>query len=400
MRSTKVRRALPSSSLLRLLPVRDAIEDPYFSCVERPIDINWQFARFTDSMGGFSPIRNVHYYPATSPLAQWLRDPLGAGRELNFQDRMVLEVLRMSHDYLHSWAYRVIEEIDPSVGVGAEPVTRANLNHFAFVHLLTEAAAVVGLDYWYLCVKDVAERCTLGSLAGPQTVEYREQHVREYRRFNPKLNVQSPDFFLDVVRLFCVDEMSGFSLEDLEISPALSTWLVRELKASPCQRLVTKMWLAYLGGFRMLEVDARKPLPALSQRQREIAAELGRRLWRKVKKGERQFVAPRSKSADWRYRADAAFDFRYMNLQQMELVRYDWKRLPYPRDNFFHYLKQYVSQFRLPLDDAIKVSRLREDLSIAQERLDQSMLWKACSRLDRVNESSTDSAPLEMIFVN
>lgn len=391
---------LPQDSLLRLRPVRDALRDPYFSCTCRPIDCNWNYEGFTDVMSGYNPVLHTHFYPATAALRRWLKDPINLGRELNNEDRLVKEVLMMTHDYIHSWAYRAIENIDPGLGINEKPITRQNLDEFAYIHLLTEAAAVVGLDYWYLCVKDVSQRCNLGSLIGPRTVEYQEQLVSEYRRFNPALVVQTPSFFFEIVKLFCRDTIEGFSVYDVRRSPALYCWLKRELQASLSQRVITRLWLSRLGGFHLADTDLRRPLPAPSRKQKQLAEELGKLLWKKIKLGASFFLPPKNPAHPWKYRSQSV-DFRFTNLRRTAPQTYDWTSLPHPKENFSFYVKQYISQYRYPANQTPEArEELQLELETIQRTFDQRRLRKITSGFVQVLPRQSDPAPLEMIFLN
>jgi len=393
--------SLPDHSLLRLVPVRHALEDPYFSVTCRPIDCRWNYAGFTDVMSGYNPLLHTHFCSETSVLKRWLRDPVDSGRELNDGDRLVREVLHMAHDYLHSWAYRAIEHLAPECGVGSVPITTENIDHFTFVHLLTEAAAVAGLDYWYLCVRNVARRCNLGSLVGPRTVAYEEQYLSELRRFDPDLAVQSPDFFFRIVNLFSTDEFEGFDLQDLQKSPMLSQWLTREVQAAYSQRFVTRLWLSRIGGFRSAARRMRRPLPPLRPHQRDLANELARLLWRKIKHGASQFFPPKTTVNVWRYPAATRPDFRVSNLQRISAAEsYDWRLLPDPEQNFAFYIQQHLSQFRFPLDTPYARIRWTRELETIRSTFDQSRLLHLTSPLTRVRSTQPDPAPLEMIFLN
>jgi hypothetical protein len=392
---------LPDHSLLRLLPVRHALEDPYFLVICRPIDCRWNYGGFTDVMGGYNPLVHTHFYPKTSVLKRWLRDPVHSGRELNAGDRLVKEALHMAHDYLHSWAYRVIEHLAPGSRVGTVPVTAENLDHFTFIHLLTEAAAVVGLDYWYLCVKTVSRRCDLGSLVGPRTVEYQEQHLSEYRRFNADLVVQSPDFFFRIVNLFCTDEFDGFDLRDLQKSPMLSRWLTREVQAAYSQRFVTRLWLTRIGGLRVSDRNMRRPLQSLRRDQCDLANELGNLLWRKIKHNASQCFPPRRSDNAWTYPPSERWDFRISNLQRIDMAEsYDWSKSSNPDQNFSLYMQQHLSQFRYPIESPAARIRWGRQLATIRSTFDQSRLLELTSRLTRVGSRQSDPAPLEMIFLN
>ena len=128
------------------------------------IDRRWAYEDILPiSLSGFNPLTRSVFYAAKSSMADWLLDPYGPSRAHNFRDRLVREVLMAAHDYLHIWAYGVVRDVCPGLGLGTRAITRARLDDFVFAHLLTEAAATVGLDYWYLGCVNLNQVCDVGT---------------------------------------------------------------------------------------------------------------------------------------------------------------------------------------------------------------------------------------------
>ena len=91
----------------------------------------------------------------------------------------------------------------------------------AFCHLLSEAVAVMGLDYWTLCVREINEDCPIGTSAGPLTVSGLESWASECRKFNPSLDVQSVGFFRQLAEFYCSGEFDDFRASDPKRNPQL-----------------------------------------------------------------------------------------------------------------------------------------------------------------------------------
>lgn len=106
----------------------------------------------------------------------------------------------------------------PWVRFDSGPILRDNIEDFVFCHLLTEAAAAVGLDYWYLSTFNLDERISLGTTLLNLTVDHHERYVSEYRRFCPGWDAQRPDFFSDIARFYCSGVFEGFDVRDVRQS--------------------------------------------------------------------------------------------------------------------------------------------------------------------------------------
>jgi hypothetical protein len=118
----------------------------------------------------------------------------------------------------------------------------------AFCHLLTEAAAVIGLDYWYLSQFDLNSAVPIGTSFRHVSVSYDVKHLEEYRRFCPDLRVEHPGFVRFLGTFYCTGVFEGFSPQDLKDSPLLYKWLCHELVYGRRQREYTRLWLQHLSG--------------------------------------------------------------------------------------------------------------------------------------------------------
>jgi hypothetical protein len=187
---------LHPESLLRIALVRQMLEDRRFRLQPRAIDRTWQYERAIPmSVVGFNPFNGTIYYGARSFLARWLREPHASARLHNEGDYLVRELLFAVHDYLHAWSVALIRELAPELGYGSTPIIREQIDRLAFCHLLTEAVATCGLDYWYLSTLELDDVVPIGSLTTGLTISYHERFLPEYRRFHPEFRVQDPEFF-------------------------------------------------------------------------------------------------------------------------------------------------------------------------------------------------------------
>ena len=280
---------LHPESLLRIPLAAQMFADPSVELVVRGIDSRWAYSGIVGRrVDGFNPFHGAVFVGRHSHLERWLPHRTGSARPFNRKDGLVGELLFAVHDYLHLWCYRWIARLWPELGFGTAPICRSNFEDMVFCHLLSEAAATVGLDYWYLACVELDDVVALGCARTGLAASYREDRKEEYRRFNPKLDVQSPAFFETMTRFYCDGVFPGFSAEDMAMSPVLDRWLAHELGYGELQRRYCREWFAYLSGgaVRLKEPDLARPVRGSRPRQRRLAAEISELLWAKVKCGD------------------------------------------------------------------------------------------------------------------
>lgn len=299
------------------------MEDPQIEFQPRAMDAEWKYSncipRFTP---GFNPWVGKIFYPANSRLQKWLKKPEASARALNEGDRLAFEVLFAVHDYLHHWAYLAINQLQPDLELGWGRITAKNIEDYAFCHILSEAAAVTGLDYWLMCTRSVNSFCSIGSRTESITVSYRENLLSEYRIFNPDFTVQNTDFFGFLAQFYCSGEFVGFDEKDLACSPQLERWLAHEVEYGETQRLYTRCWLNYLSrdSIPLNTKDASRPIAIDKPWKKRLVKDLGQLLWEKVKeeKLHRFQKMPNSKRL-WTRDLNKPLDFRWINLNEVEL---------------------------------------------------------------------------------
>jgi hypothetical protein len=365
MRARLPRARIHPESLLRIPLVRHAFSDPGFRLIPRAIDQSWFYQRLVPAaVSGFNPFSGAAYYAARSPLARWLEDPFSSARPYNERDLLVREVLFAVHDYLHCWAYGAIQELRPRLGFGTAPITARNAEDFAFCHLATEAAAVVGLDYWHVCTLDLNEVCDIGTNVRGLAVSYHERCRDEYRRFRPGFDAQRAAFFTEIATFYCTGELHGFDVDDMRHSPRLFSWLEHEILYGEKQREYTRRWLAYLSGGAVRYAPDRlaAPLSVRAPWKKRLLAELGAMLWEKVKDDRLHPLRPAAApDGTWRSSPRRAPDFRFVNcnaLAPAALAR-SAERRP-GRESFEYLFAQYVSRFDRERFDRGKLARLQE----------------------------------------
>jgi hypothetical protein len=361
--------SLHAESLLRIPLVRQAFCDPAFHLVARSTDVAWSYERvLPKTLTGFNPFERAFYYGQTSRFAAWLEDPFGSARAYNDSDLLVREVLFMVHDYLHAWAYSVIDQLAPARAVFHGPITADTLDDYAFCHLLTEAVATVGLDYWFLCQHDLNELCPIGTTYRTLTVDYHTSRLAEYRRFCPGLDVLTPAFFRTLATFYCTGDFPGFDADDLRRSPQLLRWLRHELSYGTTQRELARGWLVHLADAPIALDDAAlgAPLDVDDPARGKLIDDVGAHLWRLITNPRADGMSLRPPAHPVRRRApiDRAPDFRFVNLAR--IPRAEWPALAPTTDDSFRFLiYQLVGQ--VPFG-AIPDRKLRHLPLVLQQR--------------------------------
>jgi hypothetical protein len=295
------------------------------------------------SVVGFNPFSRRVFYGSRSRLARWLREPRASARRLNARDHLLHEVLFAVHDYLHVWAYLAIDALEPGLGLGTAPITAERFEDLMFGHILSEAVATAGLDYWYLSTISLDDVVPLGSaMRRPLTVDFHERDAAELRRHNPTLDVQSPAFLGVLTRLYGEGVIEGFAPADLDRSPILSRWLEHELSYSRVQRAGIREWLRYLAGdARLGPADAAAPIDLRPAWRRRLTERLSALLWEKVH-DDVVHLFPRRRASPWRSPASRPTHYRYLNER---VVPFDPRRTA--AGSFRWFAWQRLSSFEL-----------------------------------------------------
>jgi hypothetical protein len=336
--------------LLDIPLLAEALGSSDVKIVRRPIDRSWLYEGIIPaSVSGFNPFHRSLFIDSKSSLAGWLDGGRKNDRAYNERDFLVHEALFLVHDYLHCWATQAIQNELPELQFGTGEINRRSLEDFAFCHLLTEAVATVGLDYWYLSTVDLNEVVDLGTARGPLTVGYRERDLAEYRRFHPKFEAQTPNFFKQIALFYARGSFEGFTIGDIRKSPKLLNWIEHELAYGEKQREYTRAWLLHLSNGKVFLDRAELGLPIVVDQpwQKALIENLGARLWQKVKLGKVQAFGKSVPMARlWKRDPALPIDFRFTNLNAVSMKRAaSIGAGPYYAENFDAFFAQFVSGF-------------------------------------------------------
>lgn len=315
--------AIDRESLLNIPLVSQLLRDDSVKVEARGVDARWSYAKVIGrSVSGFNPFQGVIFTGRNSSLSNWLERPRGSARQLNFNDRLVDEVLFAAHDYLHIWSYRWIARLWPELGFGEAEIGPENFEDMVFCHLLSEAVATVGLDYWYLSCVKLGDVVPIGSAKRGLTVSYREDHAEEYRLFSNGFDVQRESFFQLIARFYCSGQFPGFSAEDMQLSPVLRGWLMHELRYGKLQREYCREWFAFLSGgaIRLSTKQLSRPVAHDSPKHEHLMREIGALLWAKVKQDDFADSGFRfDPSRLWSSEASRDLRFQFLNLNSVGL---------------------------------------------------------------------------------
>lgn len=302
------------------LPLLDRmLEDRHVRLACRATDPGWKPITGIDVSVGFSPFERQLQVPARSPLALWSAndDPAKDARDFNASDVLVSQVLFLVHDYLHAWAFARIRECLPrGAAFLRRPIKEADLEHHVFCHLVSEAAATVGLDYWFLAERDLDALVGMGTNKLGLTNGFRLANLAEFQRHfsRGRLETASVRFFERFATFYCTGKFLGFGARDLARSPKLERWLTHELRYGESQRIFTRQWFSYLAtGRRPVLSGVGRPVRCSERWQETVIREVGEALHALV---HEQVTDP----VTWpeyepRSRRIAEIDLRFLNLR-------------------------------------------------------------------------------------
>jgi hypothetical protein len=350
-------REIHPESLLNIPLVQQLLMDRSCRIQTRAVDSGWHQAHSIPiSVEGFNPTTSTIFVAEKSSLSSWLGDPYSSGRWYNQKDRLVQRLMFATHDYLHVWSYLMINELMPELEFGTAEITDDNFEDFAFCHLLTEAVATVGVDYWFLSTTDINSICDVGTDVKSLTANYREADHAEYERWNANFEVQSPAFLENLAEFYCKGgAFFGVFVRGLERNPKTFNWLNHEMSYGETQRAYIRQWLLHLA-HRPLQNPPRQinaPVACDKPWQKNLTAELAQNLWRKVKEDEIQSPSFRfDPAATWKAPSEKGADFRFTNINRAtEEELFSVAQGANSDTNFAHLFYQYVSTFEHELFD-------------------------------------------------
>jgi hypothetical protein len=350
-------------------------------------------------MTGFNPFSGRLFLAADSQVWTFLETPEIKARSLNRQDFFIKDLLFTLHDYLHVWALRFLNQRFPQLGICTKAIDAESLETFAFCHILTEAAATIGLDFWYLSTLDLNEIVCLGTeFRAGLTTSYEERLIHEYRRGNPDFQVQRPHFFTDMARFYCDGVLHGFNMQDLNSSPCLYRWIHHEIVYGQEQRVAIRRWLSFLAGHKreLSETEAGRAIALDADWQVRAIQELGDALWKLVKHDESIDLPPLpDRSEYWQTRAGSAIDPRFVNFRQVdedELL--SCREHPFILNNFNYVVWQTLAGCSLADFDP----ELLKIVNFIREKKDLKLLLSVLKSCPRV--AAADEAPRDIMLIN
>jgi hypothetical protein len=265
------------------------------------------------------------------------------------------------------------------------------------LHLLSEAVATVGLDYWFLSTTDLNDICNIGTAFKTLTSPYQESHLEEIQRFNPKFVVQEEDFF----KKLCSFYMSGIfpgswdpSVMESAIPMAL---LQKELTYGENQRIYTRRWLSYLSdeNIRYSKAALRKPVDKSERWKRNLIDNIASMLWEKVKKDKlHSFKSQLDPKDVWKKPSSKSIDFAFTNLFTVKTSDlHDQAKWVGGRSNFYYLFSQYARSFRFDTFPP-EVRRLFPTLQQSRDFLLIEYLFRNLNRVE-----CQDSAPADLFML-
>ena len=393
----------PSARLRSLGPVADWLADEQVRLVRQPSDAEWIYTKATRVSGmGFNPLRGEIYICANALVARWLDGSTTDLRELNASDQFINELLFCTHDYLHAWASLQIHELVPELGFATAALSPAKLEAQAFALLLSEAVAVVGLDYWWLSTFDRPATLGIGSCVQNLAVSYRESDREEFCRAAPDFETQAPAFFRSLAEFYCHGRFPGFDARDLGRSPRLLRWLRHELSYGEVQRRYVRQWLHHLAGLPSpTRAACQAPVECDAQWQTRLLDELGARLWAKIKGGDPcPAQRPLDPDTTWTAPERGPIDARFTNLASFEDADAVIERRGLAPDSLAHWAEQRLHLHLHTPEDPDFLALVPSLMRSVKDDGGALLRWalRERPRVPRTANSTSPSAPVRDLF--
>jgi hypothetical protein len=332
--------------IFKSLPLlRDLFADPSVGICQRSCSPQWWYSqRGWFNLRGFNPGLNQVMVVQGSAFDKWLSvGRLDKLRNFNTYDFLVEELFSTMHDYLHIWAYQLIQNEFPEYGFGQERITSKNIDDFIYLHLVTEVVAALGTDYWLLSQKNADDILQCGTVLTTSATRYHKSQDKEFHRIG--IFPGEKEFFDDFLDIVCLGVIKKAKLQDFKMSASFSLWAKHVLGYAVNQRQYTSTWLR-LQSLNLNPYTTVDQIKWRSGKRKKIAQTLKEALIEKLK-GHRLYQKPVSWT--WDYNMDHGLDFRFFNLnylrQQMnpqEWMRY-LKRTPIVGDSRYLLAQMVVS---------------------------------------------------------
>ena len=258
--------------------------------IRYPVDATWDHKKLLPwnlNSAGFNPFEEKVFIPQISPLESFLSGKK-PGRECG--PEFMFDLITVVHDMMHIISYRWIAEYLHENNLISEIKKSEDvIDKMLYIHLVTETAAVVGLDYWHLCKLDVNDIFDVGSsFQGGFGTKYSNRVEKEIKNFRPEFTVEREDFFHEMLQFYCDGSLHGISSSFLSKSSITKEWVAHELVYGELQRKYVRDWFSFLSG-KVCPWSAKVVLPR-NKWQDDLATFVGNRLWRLIHKGELDLI--------------------------------------------------------------------------------------------------------------
>ena len=330
---------------------------------ERAVDAQWLYVgAIPVSVTGFNPTCGRIFYARYSFLARWLQDEHQVPRSPEAIAWLLYELFFLVHDYLHHWAYNQLGSLVRDALHQAERDAGNAVERLSSIHLVSEAVATVGLDYWYLSRVDASRVLGVRTSFRNLAADYRACDEALYRRLNPGFSALSPKFLGWMVSGYLTGRFVGFSAAEVRRFTRLRRWLQHEVVYGAKQRVLARQWWSYLLGYEAeSKRDLARRVPVVVTR-RELAR-LADLLWGLVHQPHDHSRTRGDGRAALRL-TNSRVDYRYTNVFATPLNREQLgHELQRCSDSAFPFLaSQLISAHHYPSGRHRDVSRLKSFL--------------------------------------
>lgn len=313
----------PYKKLSQIPLVSDFISDPHIAKVFRANDARWFYNQIlNDPMCmGFNPYDSAVFMMSHSQIEKWYKKPDIDARQLNEADRLILEIFFAVHDYLHAWCYHCIHHLAPELGLGTKKITKENMDLFVFLHLITEVAAHVGLDYWFLSRQNVNDLLPVGTarIKGFAANFYFENR-KELKRLKIPLNIDSPEFFLYLTKAFGNNIFPKISRQTLKRSALTRSWIQHQQVYLFQQRRYIREWFSNMGGMAtdQSQFQLEDAIQINKKWQKDLVLEIANLLQKKLSHPGKYFYPAPPRTQRWDlYGPHEPFNQSYTNLNRV-----------------------------------------------------------------------------------
>ncbi|AGH96805.1 hypothetical protein [Pseudobdellovibrio exovorus] len=381
MQTKLINQDISLESPMRIPLIRKALTDPLIQLSPRAIDHRWQSEASLPAATGFNPYSMKIYLPFNSVVFDWLKNPAQSARPFNEDDALIKKLLLVVHDYIHCWSILAVRQLRPDLNFGCAEITSENFEDMVFCHLLTEAAAVAGADYWYWSQNKINDLCPIGTRTNSFAVSYQSSELGEFRKFNPDFNPFHKDFLSYLTSNYCRGDFAGFDLLKIKESPMVSHTIFHEVSYSHSQRLYSRRIISSFSkmpdNFHLSEMaeSLKAPVSFREDWKKDLTLRLANLLWNYILDLEPQLdfqldshTDPLQEETRWQSHKN---HYMYTNVNSLteEQLQAELSHMEWNEDKYWFWT-QYISTFEFSQFTKLELDKIRLGLLIkSQERL-------------------------------